>query len=204
MLYSLEILIKTDLIKAAFKRSFIGEIIKDHEVEDRLRIFMETNEKIMCHQDRFFITPTEQKKLRAPYLDSSLCMSDNEDVINDANIRFRRNHNSVPDLPPILGTREEDDMEIGTNAVDTNRCGDDYFRNMAQSVVMNSGATKEDHENLMEACTHIAAPGKARLVHDVICETANRTHAIEGAYSTLMVEFQKMASDYDGKAKKKP
>lgn len=181
---------KPDLIKAAFRRIFIGETIDEDEIEERLKMFMMINEKIMCHQNRFFITPMEQKKLRAPYLDSSLCMSDNEDVVNDRDIMFTVNHNSVPESPPIFRTNEKDETEIGRSNTDSNGYEKEHILNMIRAVANERNATKEDYDNMRDASTLVALPGKVGILYDIICEVTKAMRGVEGGHSTLQMEIQ--------------
>lgn len=44
---------------------------------------METNKKLMWYHDRFFIISTEEKRIRASYLDYSIDLIDNEDISDD-------------------------------------------------------------------------------------------------------------------------
>lgn len=193
---------KSDLIKAAFRRICIGETISEDEIPGRLKILMETNEKIMRYRDRLFITPTEEKRIRPSYLDSSIIMSDNESVSNDADIRFTINHNTVPDSPPAVEAEEGISNEVDRAVADPIRNDEQYLRSQVKYISNNISATDRDYENLREAISHVVFPNKVGCVYNLICDLIKEKRAEQGSKSVLQMELLRMAN-YDEKAKKK-
>lgn len=83
------------LINTAFSCVYIRETISKDGYPGRLKIFMETNKKIMWYHDRIFIIPTEEKRIKPFSLDFNIAMSDKEDISDDTEIRFRTKNNTI-------------------------------------------------------------------------------------------------------------
>ncbi|KAG0669846.1 hypothetical protein C6P45_003241 [Maudiozyma exigua] len=62
------------LINTAFSCVYIRETISKDGYPGRLKIFMETNKKIMWYHDRLFIIPTEEKRIKPFSLDFNIAM----------------------------------------------------------------------------------------------------------------------------------
>lgn len=193
---------QSEAIKAAFKRIFIGEDIPNDQVEDMLQKFLDTNENIMHHQDRFYVTPGQQNQIISRDLASGFAMGNNENVSNNHGLRFEELGMRSTFPSAIINNMQDPSSEIEGSHFDI-RAEGAKLEALIDETITSKYTSADDFKNIKDTLSHMVPPTAQGSVYKVMHKLIEAVKNYQEYSSSLYNEVDG-ASSYDESIRKKP